>query len=97
MLASAVLTAVNYRGVAKTALATSVLVALTLAVFGIVMVASFGGGAADPARLFSWTVTGAYGVLQAAGLLFFAFAGYARIATLGEEVKDPKRFTDHGL
>jgi APA family basic amino acid/polyamine antiporter len=30
-------------------------------------------------------------VLQAAGLLFFAFAGYARIATLGEEVKDPER------
>jgi APA family basic amino acid/polyamine antiporter len=28
-------------------------------------------------------------VLQAAGFLFFAFAGYARIATLGEEVRDP--------
>ncbi len=34
---------------------------------------------------------GAYGVLQSAGLLFFAFAGYARIATLGEEVRDPAR------
>ena len=34
---------------------------------------------------------GVYGVLQAAGLLFFAFAGYARIATLGEEVRDPER------
>jgi APA family basic amino acid/polyamine antiporter len=32
-----------------------------------------------------------YGVLQAAGLLFFAFAGYARIATLAEEVRDPRR------
>jgi APA family basic amino acid/polyamine antiporter len=30
-------------------------------------------------------------VLQSAGLLFFAFAGYARIATLGEEVRDPQR------
>jgi len=30
-------------------------------------------------------------LLQAAGLLFFAFAGYARIATLGEEVRDPAR------
>ena len=28
-------------------------------------------------------------MLQAAGLLFFAFAGYARIATLGEEVREP--------
>jgi basic amino acid/polyamine antiporter, APA family len=32
---------------------------------------------------------GVYEVLQSAGFLFFAFAGYARIATLGEEVKDP--------
>lgn len=30
-------------------------------------------------------------MLAAAGLLFFAFAGYARIATLGEEVRDPQR------
>jgi APA family basic amino acid/polyamine antiporter len=29
------------------------------------------------------------GVLRAGGFLFFAFAGYARIATLGEEVRDP--------
>jgi APA family basic amino acid/polyamine antiporter len=29
-------------------------------------------------------------VLRSAGFLFFAFAGYARIATLGEEVVDPE-------
>ncbi|WP_344707691.1 APC family permease [Marihabitans asiaticum] len=34
---------------------------------------------------------GVLGVLQGAGFLFFAFAGYARIATLGEEVRDPAR------
>ena len=34
---------------------------------------------------------GPYAVLQASGLMFFAFAGYARIATLGEEVRDPRR------
>jgi APA family basic amino acid/polyamine antiporter len=32
-----------------------------------------------------------HGLLQAAGLLFFAFAGYARIATMGEEVRAPRR------
>ena len=37
------------------------------------------------------TTSAVGGVLQAAGLLFFAFAGYARIATLGEEVRDPAR------
>ncbi len=91
VLAASVLTAVNYRGVAKTAGATRLLVGLTLVVLGVVLVGSFGGGATDPARLFPVTGTGAYGVLQAAGLLFFAFAGYARIATLGEEVRDPAR------
>lgn len=32
-----------------------------------------------------------WSVLGAAALVFFAFAGYARIATLGEEVRDPSR------
>lgn len=36
-------------------------------------------------------VVGIGGVLTGAGLIFFAFAGYARIATLGEEVRDPAR------
>ena len=44
-----------------------------------------------PGRLGLARRTALYGVLQSAGLLFFAFAGYARIATLGEEVRDPAR------
>ena len=84
------LTAVNYRGIGKSALATRVIVAVVLAVLAGVVVAVFISGRADPARI---TLTGGSpaGVLQAAGLLFFAFAGYARIATLGEEVRDPAR------
>src|SRR4029078_1868126 len=34
---------------------------------------------------------GGLGLLQGAAILFFAFAGYARIATLGEEVVQPQR------
>jgi basic amino acid/polyamine antiporter, APA family len=30
-------------------------------------------------------------ILSAAAIFFFAFAGYARVATLGNEVRDPKR------
>ena len=33
----------------------------------------------------------ALAVMQAAALMFFAFAGYARVATLGEEVLSPRR------
>ena len=87
-----VLTAVNYRGITRTAGLTRVLVAVVLVALGLGVVASLAGGDPDPSRLTPWTDgTSAYGVLQSAGLLFFAFAGYARIATLGEEVRDPER------
>lgn len=85
------LTVLNFFGVKKTALATRVIVLAVLASLSIVVTAVLAGGHPDPARL--WPLTGAspYGVLQSAGLLFFAFAGYARIATLGEEVVDPAK------
>ncbi|MFF3735467.1 APC family permease [Streptomyces sp. NPDC002476] len=85
------LTAVNYAGVRKSALLTRAIVALVLAVLVAVVVAALTSGTADAARLDVGSDATVGGVLQAAGLLFFAFAGYARIATLGEEVRDPAR------
>lgn len=85
------LTAVNYAGVQRPALLTRAIVALVLAVLAAVVVTSLTSGAADAARLDVGSDATFGGVLQAAGLLFFAFAGYARIATLGEEVRDPAR------
>lgn len=85
------LTFVNYLGVKKTARLTQVLVALVLMVLGFLIFTSFAGGGADFDRLQIWDQDkGLMGLLQASGLMFFAFAGYARIATLGEEVIDPK-------
>jgi amino acid transporter len=84
------LTAVNYAGVQKSAWLTRIIVALVLAVLAAVVVAVFTSEAAGADRLELVNVNG-WGVIQAAGLLFFAFAGYARIATLGEEVRDPAR------
>ena len=96
-LAVVALAAVNYRGVTRTARLARWIVAavlLALAVWTAVALAgesawsrvADGPGAAG----FLGGPAGWYGVLQAAGLLFFAFAGYARIATLGEEVRDPQ-------
>ncbi|QFG27066.1 APC family permease [Actinomadura sp. WMMB 499] len=85
------LTAVNYLGVHKSALLTRAIVAVVLAVLAAVVAAVLTSGETDAARLGPGTDAGAGGVLQAAGILFFAFAGYARIATLGEEVRDPAR------
>ncbi|CAL9546972.1 APC family permease [Streptomyces griseomycini] len=85
------LTAVNYGGLQKSAWLTRAIVAVVLAVLASVVVVSLTSGEADAGRLGIEVPDGAGGVLQAAGLLFFAFAGYARIATLGEEVRDPAR------
>jgi APA family basic amino acid/polyamine antiporter len=84
------MTAINAFGVAKTALATRLIVAFVLACLAVVVFAAALGGNADAARLVPAALD-AHGVLQSAGFLFFAFAGYARIATLGEEVVDPAR------
>ena len=85
------LTIVNYAGVQKSAMLTRVVVALVLAVLAAVVVVILGFGDIDGTRLVLGDDVSVGGVLQAAGLLFFAFAGYARIATLGEEVRDPAR------
>jgi basic amino acid/polyamine antiporter, APA family len=86
-----VLTAVNVVGVQKSALLTRIIVAVVLAVLATVVVLLLGSEHLDSGRLRLGPFVGVGGVLQAAGLLFFAFAGYARVATLGEEVRDPGR------
>jgi len=85
------LTAVNYAGIQKSAWLTRAVVAVVLAVLAAVVVASLTSATADAGRLGVGSDATVTGVLEAAGLLFFAFAGYARIATLGEEVRDPAR------
>lgn len=93
MAAVVLLAAVNYRGVTKTAALTRILVAVVLLALAVAVAASWGA----PGVGFGNVVGGGlfahgwYGILQSAGLLFFAFAGYARIATMGEEVRDPRR------
>src|SRR5215212_3953533 len=87
------LTAVNYRGVTRTAGLTRIIVTIVLVALAVAVAATLAGGEAGLDGLAAGTSAGSgwYGVLQSAGLLFFAFAGYARIATMGEEVRDPAR------
>ncbi len=85
------LAAVNYRGITRTARAARVLVAVVLGSLAVVVVAGLVAGEPSLDRLAQTSPSSVHGVLQSAGLLFFAFAGYARVATLGEEVRDPGR------
>lgn len=87
-----VLTGANLLGVTRTARVARVLLVVTLVVLAttlVTLVVSTDGVARD------WRSTGpgdvgVRQVLGSAGLIFFAFAGYARIATLAEEVRDPR-------
>jgi APA family basic amino acid/polyamine antiporter len=87
------MTAVNALGITKTAAVTRAIVAFVLATLAFVVVAVLTGGDADAGRLTPLVPDGVgpFDVLQSAAFMFFAFAGYARIATLGEEVVDPAR------
>ncbi len=86
-----VITGVNYVGVQKSAMLARIIVTVVLAVLALVVVLSLSGAFASHSPFRADDSATVIGVVQAAGLLFFAFAGYARIATLGEEVRDPKR------
>lgn len=87
------LSLVNGLGVTRTARLTRILVSVVVLVLALVVIANILGGPRDfPAEQPIVAVgDGLYGILQSAGLLFFAFAGYARVATMGEEVKNPGR------
>lgn len=88
LAAVAILSVLNMTGIRSTAAVSIAIVTVVLAGLAVLVatvvvdlppVAPFEGQA------------GWYGVLQSTGLLFFCFAGYARMATLGEEVRDPSR------
>ncbi|RSM61102.1 amino acid permease [Amycolatopsis sp. WAC 01376] len=87
----AALTGLNYRGVQRSAFATRLIVSVTLTILALAVAAMLFGGTVTTALPGPLPAPGLGGVFEAAGLLFFAFAGYARIATLGEEVRDPAR------
>jgi basic amino acid/polyamine antiporter, APA family len=92
VVAVTALTAANLRGITRTAQVAKVLLLTTLLTLSVALVVSFGSGerGPDPWAGSSDGQLEVVGVLQAAGLLFFAFAGYARIATLAEEVRRPE-------
>lgn len=100
-----VLTALSVLGVQRTATASKVLVGIVLTVLAVYIVAAWAAPVAEPISSAmdspgavppapgvdeGWSAR-VLGVLGGAGFCFFAFAGYARIATLGEEVRDPAR------
>jgi len=85
-------TTLNVVGIRATVLGVWALVGATLLVLLVVVLSGLVDGADPPtSQILVAAPGGVRGVLSAAGMVFFAFAGYARVATLGEQVRDPTR------
>lgn len=97
VLAVLALTGLNVLGVQKSVVVARLILGIVIAVLLAVVALTVPELVRSwPAMAYGWEPRGDIvaalgGVVQGAGLLFFAFAGYARIATLGEEVIDPAR------
>jgi basic amino acid/polyamine antiporter, APA family len=87
--AALLLTLVNYLGVRRSGILNTAIVSvsvLALLYFIVAGIPSF-----DPSNLTPFATAGWRGVLESTALLFFAYTGYARLATLGEEVHTPRK------
>jgi basic amino acid/polyamine antiporter, APA family len=84
-----VFTLLNYFGVKRSSRVNLGIVAVSLSALGLFVIAGIAAFDADNLRPFAPAGWG--GTLEAAAILFFAYTGYARIATLAEEVRDPAR------
>ncbi|MFW7413687.1 APC family permease [Demequina sp. SO4-18] len=90
--------ALNARGITRTAAAATVIaIVVSLVLTALIVIGTAGPrefGSFSPAPLEAHAADAGAGlaaVLAGASAAFFAFAGYARIATLGEEVRTPER------
>lgn len=91
-LAVLLMTCLNLLGINRTALVAAILAIITLGFLLFCIVVGLSNGFDSQAiNQFSLMPSVSQGTLAAAAIIFFAFAGYARVATLGDEVKDPKK------
>jgi APA family basic amino acid/polyamine antiporter len=84
-------TAINLRGISKTATATKLILVFVLLCLAAAVASAWLGPSPTFSIIGEWREWRPKGILEATGMMFFAFAGYARIATLGEEVIHPRQ------
>jgi len=89
VLAALAMTSINALGIRRSVRITDVVVIISLASLLSFVVIGLPEG--NLSNFAPFATGGAAGTLQATALLFFAYTGYSRIATLVEEVKDPQR------
>ena len=83
------LTALNLVGIKQSATVNNILVLTKIAILCLFVIT--GVFQIDPRNYSQFAPNGLFGMLQGAAFIFFAYLGFGRIATLGEEVKNPTR------
>ncbi|MBF2028779.1 MAG: amino acid permease [Oscillatoriales cyanobacterium C42_A2020_001] len=92
LLAVVVLTAIVLGGIRRSNLANTVIVSLTLLALAVFILACLPPALTAGTTNFTPFFTGsAADVLQASALMFVAYTGYGRIATMGEEARSPRQ------
>lgn len=92
LLAVVVLTLVVLSGIRRSNFANTVIVSVTLLALGFFIVACLPRAVAEGTNNFTPFLTGDIGsVLHASALMFVAYTGYGRIATMGEEAHSPRQ------
>jgi len=89
VLAVLTMTSLNALGIRRSVKVTDVIVIISI--FSLIAVVLIGLPSARVSNFTPFAPQGLGGILEATGLLFFAYTGYSRIATLVEEVKNPRR------
>jgi len=82
-------TILNLVGIRQSAMLNSILVSAKILI--LLFFIAFGIFYINGSNFVPFTPNGPLGVLQGSALIFFAYAGFARITILAEEVKDPSR------
>jgi len=86
------MTVIVYSGIRQSNRANMLIIGTTLTVLTLYVVSALLLNTNPPApRATNSLPNGIVGVLQATALIFVAYTGYGRIATLGEEVIEPRR------
>jgi len=89
VIAALALTGLNLIGIKQSTTVNNILVIIKIAILCLFI--GFGIFQIHPQNFSQFSPNGFFGILQGAGFIFFAYLGFGRIATLGEEVKNPER------
>jgi len=92
VVAICLLALLNSLGINRTALVAGILAMITTSYLALAGIAGSAFQTSQGDNLFDLASSPLpSGILTASAILFFAFAGYARVATLGDEVRDAKK------